>query len=77
MDVAWNTRDARYLPLLNDALRGNDALVWKQALDGLVNFGSTGAMSILELALAVTTGEKAGWIREALEDMKAQHPQAK
>ncbi len=70
LEVIWQTRDPRAIPVLDRALADPAPKVWKEALDGLVAVFGPEAITVLETALARATGERAEWIAEALDQAR-------
>ncbi len=72
----WEWRDAAAIGFLGDALRDRDSRVWKQALDGLVVFGSDAAIEVLNAARSDQPGcrrnasEFQAWVDEAIEQIE-------
>jgi HEAT repeat protein len=79
VELAGQVHSAEALALFDTALRDTSPAVWKQALDGLVDLASPAAILVLEQALARTSpagtdpAEWRAWLREALQQARAEH----
>jgi hypothetical protein len=50
LQVIWQHRQLSSIPILEEALRDSSALVWKEALDGLVTINARACLSAIERA---------------------------
>jgi hypothetical protein len=71
IEIARRLRSDNALRLLSVALRDRAAVVWKAALDGLVDLGTVDAMRVLEDSIDEAPGEQRSedwraWVVEAL-----------
>lgn len=72
VEVIWQYREPSVVPFLGEALRDSEAVVWRQALDGLVTFASPAALEVLRSASRSATDEFSGWLDEAIEQVEQQ-----
>jgi HEAT repeats len=74
--AAWERRDAAVLPMLAEALNDDAEAVWQEALDGLVAFAGTNALSILVRARSREFADEASakrfhlWLEEAIQQVR-------
>jgi len=77
VQLARRMHSAEALSLFSRALRDEAPLVWKEALDGLVDLASPASISLLEAALLETprgrteVAEWTSWLEEALQQARA------
>jgi hypothetical protein len=71
--VIWKLGERSVIPFLGEVLSDNEALVWRQALDGLVSLATPAALDVLRAARArqFATQREAEefrrWLEEAIE----------
>lgn len=68
--IIWEHRNYTSLIFLAQALSDPAAIVWQEALNGIVTIGGEDAEEQLRIVLRTSTANKANWIIEALEQMK-------
>jgi hypothetical protein len=67
VEVIWQHRQQSAIPFLGEALHDSEAVVWQQALDGLVTLASPAALEVLCSASQSGADEFRGWLAEAIE----------
>lgn len=79
VELAHQVHSSDALPLFDRALQDESQEVWKEALDGLVALASLPSILLLEVALRrpppgrTSEAEWRSWIREALQQARAQY----
>ena len=72
VEAVWQLRTHESIDFLAEAIQDPDAIVWKQALDGLVTLASPEALSVLEGArdrIGNDREEFREWVDGAIEDV--------
>jgi HEAT repeat protein len=76
VEVIWQRRDPQAIPFLSESLNDPDPLVWQQAIDGLVAFGSPDALAVLREARKRQSSNSdqaivfREWIDEAIDQVE-------
>ena len=75
VQIGRQLRSEAALPLFRMALEDDAAIVWKEALDGLVALASAGAIEILQAALdspppSSDASEWQAWVGEAIDQAR-------
>jgi HEAT repeat protein len=76
IEALWQFRDPVVMPTLANALLDADALVWKEALNGVVTLGGSSALEVLQVARDavgrhVDADLRIEWTDEAVEQVRA------
>lgn len=72
VEAVWQLRTHASIDFLAEALQDPDAIVWKQALDGLVTLASPESLRVLEGArdrIGEDRDEFREWVDGAIEDV--------
>ena len=70
VEVMWQHRQQSVIPILGEALRDPEPLVWRQAMDGLVALASPAALEVLRSARQFGNDEFRGWLAEAIDQVE-------
>jgi hypothetical protein len=71
VNIAWRAHASSAVPLLQEAVEDAEPRIWKEALDGLVAVGGSDALDAMRQARERAKGEKAAWLDEAIDQIRA------